>query len=392
MFHRLALPPQDPILQVMAAFAADPRGDKVDLGVGVYRDDSGITPVMRAVKTAEMRLVQTQPTKAYTGMTGTVEFQRAFAGLVLGGVVQDDRLAVSATTGGSGAVRMIFDLIKRATPDATVWIPQPSWPMHVTMAQAAGLNWRPWRLFDAENGALDRDAMFGDLAQIAAGDVVLLHGCCHNPTGVELAAQDWADIAALMDRTGAVPFVDIAYQGFGAGLDADAGGLRHLAARLPVVLVAASAAKNFGLYRERAGAAMVICDPAQRATVTGAMSAINRSTYGFPPDHGAQVVTTILNDPALRLDWQDELDTMRDRVLGLRRALADALRAETGSDRFGCLADQAGMFSILPLDDTALARLRQDHGVYLVGGGRMNVAGLRADTIPRVARALAQVL
>lgn len=392
MFDHLSLPPQDPILQVMAAFAADPRSDKVDLGVGVYRDDSGITPVMRAVKAAESHLVETQRTKVYTAMTGTMEFQRAFSGLLLGGVVPDDRLAVSATTGGSGAVRMVMDLIKRAAPEATIWIPQPSWPMHVVMAQAAGLNWRPYRLFDAESGALDRGAMFDDLAQIATGDVVLLHGCCHNPTGVDISAQDWADIAALMDAKGAVPFVDIAYQGFGAGLDADAGGLRHLAARLPLVLVAGSAAKNFGLYRERAGAAMVICEPSQRAMVTGAMSAINRSTYGFPPDHGAQVVTTILTDAALRLDWQDELDAMRTRVLGLRRALADALRAETGSDRFGCLADQAGMFSILPLDDAALARLRDDHGVYLVGGGRMNVAGLRADSIPRVAHALAQVL
>lgn len=392
MFDRLPPPQPDAILQVMAAYRADPRAQKVDLGVGVYKDDQGHTPVMRAVKAAEARLVSEQDTKTYTQLTGDPAFHEAMAGLLLAGTVPPARLSAAAATGGTGAVRLAFELVRLANPEARLWISAPTWPNHYSLAEATGLPWSPYRYLDAEAGALDRAGMFADLAQAKRGDVLVLHGCCHNPTGVDPELHDWAEIAALCERNGLTPMVDIAYQGFGAGLDADAAGLRHLVSRLPRVLIAASGAKNFGLYRERVGITMVVSSESERDTVQATLATINRATISFPPDHGARVVSTILTDPALKLDWQEELDGMRERIARLRRALAEALRAETGSDRMGFIAAQKGMFSALPLSDAQLARLRDEFGVYAVGGGRVNMAGLTEESVPLVARALAAVL
>lgn len=392
MFDRLPSPPPDGILAVMAAYRADPRPAKVDLGVGVYKDATGHTPVMRAVKAAETRLVAEQDTKTYTQLVGDPAFHAAMADLILAGAVPPARLAAAAATGGTGAVRLGFELIRAANPSARLWISRPTWPNHISLAQAVGLQWSPYRYLDAEAGALDRSGMMADLAQAQPGDVVVLHGCCHNPTGVDLDLSDWAAIADLCTARGLIPMVDIAYQGFGAGLDADAAGLRLLAQRLPRLIVAASGAKNFGLYRERVGITLVITAEAERDVVQATLAALNRAAISFPPDHGARVVTTILTDPALRADWAGELETMRARIESLRRALADAVRTETGSDRLGFVAAQKGMFSILPLSDDQVRALREDHGVYAVGGGRVNMAGLTEASIPQVARALATVL
>ena len=392
MFHRLAPPPPDVILKVMQQFREDPRTDKVDLGVGVYRDASGQTPVMRAVKAAEAHLVATQDSKGYVAMAGDTGFHKAMAGLLLGGVVGEERIAAAGTTGGTGAVRHVMELIHTADPQARVWISQPTWPNHPALAGSVGVEWRPYRYYDAATGGLDRAGMMDDLAAAREGDVVLLHGCCHNPTGADLGEADWAEMAAFLERRKLIPFVDIAYQGFGEGVDADAAGLRHLAARLPRVIVAASAAKNFGLYRERAGLAMVICPEEERATTQAMMAWLNRSSTGFPPDHGARVVTTILQDPMMKDMWLEELAEMRERVNGLRGALATALREASGSDRFGYLGAQKGMFSLLGADEAQIERLRSEYGLYLVGGGRMNIAGLTEEVIPRVAAALAAVL
>ena len=392
MFRNLTPPPPDAILQVMQTFREDPRGDKVDLGVGVYRDATGLTPVMRAVKSAEAHLVATQDSKGYVAMAGDAAFHAAMARLVLGGTVPAARIAAAATTGGTGAVRQAMELIHTADPRARVWISQPTWPNHPALAQSAGVEWRPYRYYDAEAGAIDRAGMMADLDGAREDDVVLLHGCCHNPTGADFTERDWADMAAFLERRGLIPFVDIAYQGFGEGIDADAAGLRHLASRLPRVIIVASAAKNFGLYRERAGIYMVLCPPGERDTTQAMMAWLNRSSTGFPPDHGARVVTTILNNPAMKAEWLDELTDMRERVNGLRAALANALRRETGSDRFGYLAAQRGMFSLLGGTDAQIARLRDEFGLYLVGGGRMNIAGLTEDTVDRVAAGLARVL
>lgn len=392
MFDRLPAPQPDGILQVMAAFRADPRETKVDLGVGVYKDAGGNTPVMGAVKRAEARLVEAQDTKTYTALAGDPAFHQAMAALLLGGVTPAARLAAAAATGGTGAVRLGFELIRAANPAARLWISRPTWPNHITIAEAVGLAWSPYRYLDPEAGALDRAGMMADLEQASAGDVVVLHGCCHNPTGVDPDLSDWAEIAALCERRGLIPMVDIAYQGFGEGLDADAAGLRHLASRLERVIIAASGAKNFGMYRERVGIAMVVTPEAEREVVQATLAALNRASISFPPDHGARVVTAILTDPALKTDWADELEAMRQRIQRLREGLAAAVRAETGSDRMGFVAAQKGMFSTLPLTEAQIAALREDHGVYAVGGGRVNMAGLTEDTLPQVARALATVL
>ena len=348
MFQTLAAPPMDPILAIMQAFREDPRAGKVDLGVGVYKDDAGRTPVMRAVKAAERHLVETQDSKSYVALVGDAGFHAVMAELALGGVVAGERLAAAASTGGTGAVKLAMDLIQRANPGARVWISAQTWPNHTLLAQMAGLEWRPYRYLDAESGAVDFGAMMADLAGAQAGDVVLLHGCCHNPTGADLNLTQWAELAADFTRRGLIPFVDLAYQGFGEGLDTDAAGLRHMAARSERMIVAASAAKNFGLYRERAGICMVICAPAERAAVQGTLAALNRASVSFPPDHGARVVTTILQDPALRLDWRDELEAMRGRVEGLRRALAEGLRKVVlWTDRH---AAGEAIFSAVPFD------------------------------------------
>jgi aspartate/tyrosine/aromatic aminotransferase len=382
----------DGIIGLMQAYAADPRTDKIDLGVGVYRDAAGRTPVMHAVKRAEARLVEGQESKTYLTLAGGQEFLDSMRDLLLGGAVPDGRVASVGTPGGTAAVRQICELVRRANPGATVWVSAQTWPNHGPLIAASGLPARSYRYLDAATSALDRDGMFADLAQVQRGDVVLVHGCCHNPTGADLSLQDWAELGALLQRTGAVPFVDMAYQGLGAGLDADASGLRHLAARLPEVLVAASCSKNFGLYRERVGIAMAIVDEGARGRVAGALAGISRTAFAFPPDHGGRVVATILQDVALRLDWQTELEGMRQRVMENRRLLADALRSETGSDRFGFIAGQQGMFSLLPLSPEQVETLRAEHGVYMLWDGRTNMAGLNTETAPILARAITQVL
>lgn len=392
MFSTLPTPKPDPILKVMGLFAADPRADKVDLGVGVYKDDTGNTPVMRAVKAAEQHLVNTQTTKTYTQLGGDPAFHAAMAELLLADTVPPARLAAAAATGGTGAVRLGMELIRAANPGATVFISAPTWPSHMTLAEKSGLAWKPYRYHDAETGGLDRAGMWADLQAAKPGDVVLLHGCCHNPTGAEMTADDWAAMSEFLTARGLVAFVDIAYQGFGNGLDQDAAGLRLLAARQTRMLIAASGAKNFGLYRERAGILLVPCPEEERAVVAATLATLNRASISFPPDHGARIITTILTDPAMRAEWEAELSEMRERMNGLRRMLADALRDACRSDRFGYLADQRGMFSTLGANEAQIARLRDEFGVYVVTGGRLNMAGLNAAAIPRVAAAIAAVL
>ncbi|TVR45767.1 MAG: aspartate/tyrosine/aromatic aminotransferase [Rhodobacteraceae bacterium] len=392
MFESLPEPKLDGIIALMQAFADDPRLGKIDLGVGVYRDEVGRTPVMQAVKAAEQHIIDTQQSKSYLSLAGDGAFLTQMEALLLGGAVPSDRVAAVATPGGTAAVRQMCELIRLARAQATIWVSAQTWPNHGPLIAAAGLKSRPYRYLDAVTGTLDRAGMMADLEQADAQDVVLLHGCCHNPTGVDPSPEDWAEIAALLDRRGALPFVDMAYQGFGAGLDADAGGLRHLAARLPEVLVVASCSKNFGLYRERVGLAMAVVPAPRRATLAGTLAGLNRKIFAFPPDHGGRVVSTILGDTQLRHMWQAELEQMRGRVAENRSALAAALREALGSDQFGFIADQQGMFSLLPLTPDQIAALREAHGIYILGDGRMNMAGLNDQSVPVLAQAMAQVL
>ncbi|SUZ31039.1 Aromatic-amino-acid aminotransferase [Roseibaca ekhonensis] len=392
MFETLPAPKLDGIIGLMQAFAADTRADKIDLGVGVYRDAQGRTPIMRAVKQAEARILEQQDSKSYLSLAGDAAFLTTMEALLLGGAVPSARVAAVGTPGGTAAVRQICELIAKVRPGATVWVSAQTWPNHGPLIAAAGLKARPYRYLDAEAGALDRAGMFADLGAAQAGEVVLLHGCCHNPTGVDLSPQDWAEMGALLERTGAVPFVDMAYQGFGDGLDADAGGLRHLAARLPEVLIAASCSKNFGLYRDRVGIAMVVVPEGQRDAMAATLAGLNRQSFAFPPDHGGRVVSTILGDPMLRAVWLEELDEMRARVQTNRRALAEALRDASGSDRMGAVAAQQGMFSILPLSEAQVTKLREDDGIYMLWDGRVNMAGMDPSRAGDVARAVAEVM
>lgn len=384
------LKPQAPdkILMLVEEFKADTRQGKIDLGVGVYRNPEGVTPIMRAVKTAEQRIWEAQSSKAYTGLAGEPEFRNAMAQMVLGDV-PSDRLASLATVGGTGAVRQALELARLANPGLTVHVSDPTWPNHLSIMKFMGLPFVEYRYFDNDTRDVDFEAMKEDIAKAGKGDIVLLHGCCHNPSGANLSLEQWEEIAAILEKSGAVPLIDLAYQGFGDGLDADAAATRLLAKSLPEVLIAASCSKNFGIYRERTGILMALAEnSAARDLSQGSMAFLNRQNYSFPPDHGARIVSTILTDEGLRADWAAELEDVRNGMLALREQLASELRDLSGSDRFDFIAQHRGMFSRLGATAEQVKQLKTDAAIYMVGDSRLNIAGLNRDTVPVLARAI----
>ncbi len=390
MFETLKPTPPDKIIELMDLFKADPRTDKVDLGVGVYKDASGRTPVMRAVKEAEKRLLAEQDTKAYVGILGDLAFVDAIADLALGDAVPRDRLAGAQTPGGTGAIRQLCELVKRTNPAATVWHSDPTWPNHPAILAYLAIPARTYRYFDADTKGVDFAGMMADLAGMKPGDILLLHGCCHNPTGANLTLEEWREVTAFVGKSGVIPFVDLAYQGFGDGLADDVAGLRHMAGAVPEMMLATSCSKNFGLYRDRVGAAFVLAaDKATGALARQNLGSLNRLNFSFPPDHGAKVVAIILGDAALRADWMAELEAMRTGMLELRTGLAEALRRETNSDRFDFVAAHRGMFSRLGLGPEQVKAAREDFGIYMVGDSRINIAGLPKDGLDQLARAIA---
>ncbi len=389
MFEHLKPQPEDKIMALMQQYRADPRENKIDLGVGVYKDATGNTPVMRAVKEAEKQLWEIETTKAYTGLAGDPAFGRALSGLVLGDTVPDDRLAYAAQPGGTGAIHQALELVKMATPEATIWISAPTWPNHPSIIRHLKLAIAEYRYFDDETRGVDFAGMMEDLAGVKPGDVVLLHGCCHNPTGANLTLPQWDEVATLIGEKGATPFIDIAYQGFGDGLEADAAGTRLICERLPGALIAASCSKNFGVYRERTGLLMAVTPDAKARGVTQAnLTHLNRQNFSFPPDHGARLVMMILENEALRAEWTAELEEIRTGMLGLRTQLAEALRARSGSDRFGFIAQHRGMFSRLGATPEQVEHIRENHGIYMIGDSRMNIAGLNSKTVDLLADAI----
>ena len=389
MFETLQHQPADKILALVQMYRDDPRTDKVDLGVGVYKDATGLTPVMRAVKAAEHQLWETQDSKVYTGLAGDPAFADAMVSLVLADAVPRTQVAAAATPGGTGAVRQAFELIQMARPEARVFVSDPTWPNHLSMLAYLGMTMVPYRYFDDETRGVDFDGLIADLKTAKQGDIVLLHGCCHNPTGANLDSSQWDAVIEVLLQTGATPMIDIAYQGFGDGLEQDAAATRKLAAAVPECLIAASCSKNFGIYRERTGLLMAIsADVAARSLNQGTLAYLNRQNFSFPPDHGARLVTMILTDDALRADWQSELEQVRTSMLDLRRQLAAALQDASGSDRFGFLAQHRGMFSRLGTTPDMVEKLRVDHGIYMVGDSRMNIAGLNTKTVPVLAQAI----
>ena len=393
MLSNLTAQPQDKILALVGAYQADPRQDKIDLGVGVYKDSTGATPIMRAVKSAEELLWQAQKTKSYVGLAGDPAFSTAMFELVLDGSVAADRLSAVATPGGTGAVRQALELIKIASPDAKVWLSNPTWPNHPSIVNYLGMPLAEYRYFDTETGSVDFEGMLADIKAIPAGDIVLLHGCCHNPTGANLTSEQEDQIITTLAESGAVPFVDIAYQGFGDGLEKDARFTRKIASQLPECLIAASCSKNFGIYRERTGILMAVSESASLQAITqGNMAFLNRQNFSFPPDHGARLVTMILEDQTLRVLWSTELEQTRINMLNLRQQLADELRQRTNSDRFDFLATHRGMFSRLGVTVDTVEILRSDFGIYMVGDSRINIAGLNSNTVPILAHAVSQTI
>jgi len=389
MFETLKEQPADKILALMQMFKEDSRADKIDLGVGVYKDASGHTPIMAGIKDAEKLLWEQETTKTYVALAGDPAFSDAMVSLVLGDAVARSKVAAVATPGGTGAVRQAFELAKMANPDARVFVSDPTWPNHLSILKHLDIPVVNYRYFDGETRGVDFDGMMSDLADAKAGDVILLHGCCHNPTGANLNLTQWAEVVALLQKTGATPMIDIAYQGFGDGLDEDAAATRLVASSVPETIIAASCSKNFGIYRERTGLLMLVSqDGGAHKMNQGTLAYLNRQNYSFPPDHGARLVTMVLTDPALRSAWTKELEDVRLSMLGLRQSLADELQRLSGSNRFGFLAQHRGMFSRLGTSPDKVELLRQRHGIYMVGDSRLNIAGLNAKSIPILAAAI----
>lgn len=389
MHDHLFIVPEDPLLKLIGAFKRDPRPHKLDLGVGVYRDHKGGTPVMRAVKKAEEVLLRTQDSKAYIGLAGDVEFLDAMGHLVFGGIrPKKSRFAYLQTPGGSAALRLGADIIKRSNDAASVWTGLPCWTNHIPIFEAARLNVETYAYYDFETRQVDREALFGALAKARSGDIILLQGCCHNPTGVDLPLEDWREIAKICQDKGLIPFIDIAYQGLGDGLEHDLLGLNIIMEAVPEALVAVSCSKNFGLYRERTGALFVMAPNIKKAEISLTnLFELARTSYSMPPDHGAAIVKTILGDPALRSLWDDELTQMRARIGETRQKLI----ASVDGGRLDYIGRDKGMFSLLPLSEAQIDRLREDHAVYMAGNGRINIAGLTPDAIERFADALMAV-
>ena len=391
MFGNLQPQAPDKILALMGEFRADTRQGKIDLGVGVYKDPTGVTPVMRAVKEAERRIWEAETTKAYTALGGEPAYLSAMSRLVLGETLDADRTAALSTVGGTGAIRQALELARIGNPDLTLHVSDPTWPNHVSMARFLGIPVAQYRYFDEASRGVDFEGMKADIGRAKAGDLVLLHGCCHNPTGANLTSDQWAEVSAILTRTGAVPFVDLAYQGFGDGLDADAAGTRLIVADAPEALVAASCSKNFGIYRERTGVLLAKVEGrAARDLAAGTMAFLNRQTYSFPPDHGARIVQTILDDAALAADWRAELEEVRLGMLSLRRQLAGEMRSLTGTNRFDFIEHHRGMFSRLGATPAQVQRIRDEHAIYMVGDSRLNIAGLNEGSVPVLARALVE--
>lgn len=393
-FDAIGRVPGDPILGLMDLYAQDTNPHKFDLGVGVYKDDQGLTPIPYAVKLAEQRLVDTQTTKTYIGGHGNAAFGTLLCELVLGAdstVLGERRASATQTPGGTGALRLSADFIAQSLPGRGVWLSDPTWPIHESIFARAGLKVSHYPYVGADN-RLDVAAMLATLTTVPEGDVVLLHACCHNPTGFDLSQDDWRQVLQIVRERRLLPLIDFAYQGFGDGLEQDAWAVRLFAAELPEVLVTSSCSKNFGLYSDRVGALIVCAADAEKLTdVRSQLANTARNLWSTPPDHGAAVVATILGDIELRALWSGEVEAMRARIAQLRAGLVDALAPHGLAERFAHIGTQRGMFSYTGLSAEQVKQLREKHSVYMVSSGRANVAGIDATRLNRLAQAIADV-
>lgn len=393
MFENLKPIPADPIIKTIAMFRDDPRENKIDLGVGVFRNADGVTPVMAAVREAEKEIYDQQVTKSYVGLTGDEVYNEAIADLIFDDSPARPRVRAVQTPGGCGALGVLTAMLHRVAPGHRVWLSDPTWGNHYPLLQQGGFETRTYPYFDPEHKTVRGEAQLDALSALGVGDIVLLHGCCHNPSGADLTPAIWDEIAAICAKNGIFPFVDLAYQGFGESLEADAYGVRALASQVESMVVASSCSKNFGLYRERVGCALMVGETERVADITrDHFLAAARASYSMPPDHGGAVVARILTDPRLRSSWESELEGMRERMLQLRTRLAAVLRDKSGSEDWNFIADHRGMFSTLMLDERQTNSLLNDHAIYTVVGGRINIAGFANENqIDRFASALMEV-
>lgn len=389
MLEHLFVVPEDPLLKLIGAFKSDPREGKIDLGVGVYRNEHGQTPVMEAVKRAEKHLLETQASKAYIGLAGDLEFLDEMGYLVFGGIrPKKSRFAYLQTPGGSAALRLGGDIIKRSNEAATIWVGLPCWANHMPIFEAAKLQVKTYQYCELDNRSVDLDSISSALKKADRGDIVLLQGCCHNPTGMDLNKSQWTEVANICVERGLIPFIDIAYQGLGRGLSEDLLGLNIIMETVPEALVAVSCSKNFGLYRERTGGLYVMAPNEKKADVSlSNLFELARTSYSMPPDHGAAIVKTILRDEELKSLWKNELTFMRQRIDETRHAIFQ----KCNSDDYAYLKSDQGMFSLLPLSEAQISCLRKDHAIYMAGNGRINIAGLKPDSVERFATALLSV-
>ncbi|MEN5310487.1 amino acid aminotransferase [Pseudomonas koreensis] len=393
-FDAIGRVPGDPILGLMEAYAQDNNPRKFDLGVGVYKDAQGLTPIPEAVKIAEARLVDSQDTKTYIGGHGNPLFGKVINELVLGAdskLIAEQRAGATQTPGGTGALRLAADFIAQCLPGKGVWLSNPTWPIHETIFAAAGVKVSHYPYVGSDN-RLDVDAMLAVLNDVPKGDVVLLHACCHNPTGFDLNHDDWQRVLDVVRRRDLLPLIDFAYQGFGDGLEQDAWSTRLFAAEVPELLITSSCSKNFGLYRDRTGALIVCAKTADKLIdIRSQLANIARNLWSTPPDHGAAVVATILADPELKARWADEVEAMRLRIAQLRSGLVEALEPHGLRERFAHIGVQRGMFSYTGLSPEQVKQLREHHSVYMVSSGRANVAGIDATRLALLAQAIADV-
>ncbi|WP_313527359.1 amino acid aminotransferase [Stutzerimonas kunmingensis] len=394
-FGQIPRVPGDPILGLLDLYRADTNPAKLDLGVGVYKDAQGLTPIPRAVKLAEQRLVDSEQTKSYIGGHGDAQFGALLLRQVLGSraiALGEQRAGCTQAPGGTGALRLAGEFIAKCLPGRSIWLSDPTWPIHETLFAAAGLRVQHYPYVGADN-RLDVDGMLATLQQVPPGDVVLLHACCHNPTGFDLSHDDWLRVLDVVRARELLPLFDFAYQGFGDGLEEDAWAVRLFAETLPEMLITSSCSKNFGLYRERTGALIAVTSDAERLLdVRSQLASLARNLWSTPPAHGAAVVATILADEPLRQIWQDEVERMRRRIASLRQGLVEALTPYGLAERFSHIARQRGMFSYTGLTAEQVRRLRAEDSVYLVESGRANVAGLDAERLDDLARAIARVV
>ena len=392
MLEQLQQQPPDKILALMQTFKEDPRANKLDLGIGVYKNENGQTPIINAVKKAEKILWEQETTKSYTKLTGDSDFQTVMKELIFSDCVSEDIISTAHTPGGTGAIRQAFELIRLASPNSKIWISNPTWPNHISILKFLNIPYSEYVYFDKKTCELNFDGMMESLKNTKPGDIILLHGCCHNPTGANLNNDQWKELQKFLYDNQLVPLIDLAYQGFGDGLDEDAYGVRLLAKKCKEVILAASCSKNFGIYRERTGILFTISENEKIKNISSnTLAFLNRQNFSFPPDHGGKLVTLILKNEELKSSWIKELNEMRLNMLDIRKSLAEELRKKSQSNRFDFLETHRGMFSLLGATKDQVLSMREKHAIYMIEDSRVNIAGLNKKRLSNLAGAIIDV-